>query len=116
MPGLSTPNAYVVAINLPLARLSAPTSDDQGVFLDFTPPRAFNFLGDAIAYDEGSRSSSSPVFAEEVGSAAARVTLRNFKVKFIVGPFAAIAIAVEVTLLLFIELSGRVASGGHGYD
>ena len=116
MPGLSTPDGYVVAVNLPLARLSAPTSDDQGVFLDFTPPRSFNFLGDTIAYDEGSRRSSSPVLAEEVGSAAARVTLRNVEVKFIVGPFAAIAIAVEVTLLLFIELSGRVASGGHSYD
>jgi hypothetical protein len=49
MPGLSTPDAYVLAVNLPLSRLSAPTSDDEGVFLDFTPPRTFDFLGDTIA-------------------------------------------------------------------
>jgi len=114
MPGLFTPDAYVFAANL--SRLSAPTSDDQGVFFDFTPPRTFNFFGDTIAYDEGSRRSSSPVFAEEVGSTAARVISRNFDVKFIVGPLAAIAIAVEVTLSLFVELSSRVASGGHSYD
>jgi hypothetical protein len=114
MPGLSSPDGYVVAVNLPLSRFSTPTSDDQGVFLDFTPP-TFDFLGDTIAYDEGSRRSSSPVFVEEVRNAAARVT-RNFEVKFIVGPFAAIAIAVEIALSLFVELSGRIASGGHSYD
>jgi hypothetical protein len=87
------------------------TSDDKSVFFDLATTRGSSgFLLSSLSDDQRTGVGSAEIIAKEVRSTATGVAVGDLEIEFLVAPVAPMAVAIKVTLALFVELGSGIPS------